>query len=731
MSYINTSYNSVTRMTGLSGLDVDSLVYQLMQVEKLKVNTVSQSRQLLLWKQEQYREITSALQSFSNEYFNTLKPASDMRNSSIYNAFAIKYDGQDTNAYFTASAGSGARAARYTISNIVTAKTAKVYGFAAAGSLTGLAADDMVEISSAAGNNEFSVEFNGIKKNIVLSDGLTNIDDLAADLQNKLNEAFGSGKITVSAESGSLEFITSNTNTLTFSNTVNGGHNAIFNSDLSAGITLTSQNNRFNIKLGSEEETFTLEAGTSYSNIDELISDIQELVDVRFGEGAITVKSENNRIVLESSDPDTAVSASAIENRGLAAIGLDGANRSNKLNLDANIFDIRNSFAESLLIDEDNTEISFVINGQTFSFDSRTTSMNKIMTTINSNTAAGVRMSYDSLNNKFMLESKQTGVTARITTSDSNGGLLQALHLVDDTAGVDASITYDDGINGEQTITRSTNSFSVNGMVFNLQKDFTGEVELSVSSDPTKAVELIKGFVEKYNDLLDKINSKLSEKREYNYAPLTDDQRDAMKDDEIKKWEEKAKSGLLVNDNLLRSIATGLRNAVIESFDGTGLTLASIGIKSNSWVDRGKLYIDEEKLKNALSENPTEVFSLFTKQSDVLYNTAVADGSARNERFRESGLIYRIHDVIQDNIRTTTIGGHRGALLEKAGMVGDRSVFSNMLYDQISDYDDKIAKLMDELIIKENSYYYQFSQLETLINSMNTQSVWLAQQFAY
>jgi flagellar hook-associated protein 2 len=146
-------------------------------------------------------------------------------------------------------------------------------------------------------------------------------------------------------------------------------------------------------------------------------------------------------------------------------------------------------------------------------------------------------------------------------------------------------------------------------------------------------------------------------------------------------------------------------------------------------VDKGKLYVDEEKLKSALSENPTEVFSLFTKQSSVLYNTAVTDGAARTQRFKESGLIYRIYDVIQDNIRTITIGGHRGALLERAGMSGDRSFFNNTLYNQISAYDDRIAELSDELIIKENNYYRQFSQLETLISNMNNQSAWLAQQF--
>ena len=734
MSYINTYYNSVTRMTGLSGLDVDSLVYQLMQVERLKVDSVSKSRQLLVWKQEQYREIISAIQDFSNEYFNTLKPATDMRNSSIYNAFTVKYNGLDTNPYFTASAGSGAKAGDYTIKNIVTAKAARVNGSVAAGSLLGsaLTSDKISRISSTAGNNVFAVEFNGVKRNIVLSGGFTNIDDLKADLQNKLDEAFGSGKITVEAAGNRLSLETSSTNTLKVSNTMNEGYKAIFNSDLGSGITLTGQNNKFRIALGSEQKEFELTPGEVYADADALAQVIQTLVDDEFGfgEDKITVKVENNKIVLESTDPNVSVSASAAENRGLEAIGLDGPHRSNKLDLDANIYDIRDSFAIPLTIDEQNTEISFVINDQTFSFDSRTTSMNKIMSTVNSNAAAGVRMSYDSLNGKFVLESRETGVTTRINAADSSGGLLASLSLTaENVTGSDASITYDDGINGEQVITRSTNSFNINGIVFNLKKDFEGAAELSVTSDPTKAVELIKGFVEKYNELLDKINTKLAEKREYAYEPLTDEQKDAMTEDEIKRWEEKAKSGLLGGDSLLRAIVTELRNAVISNVEGAGLTLADIGIKSNSWVDKGKLYVDEEKLKKALAENPTGVFELFTRQSDVSYNSAVGNASARNERFRESGLIYRFYDVIQDNIRTITIGGHRGALLEKAGMTGDRSVFNNTLYQQIADYDRKIAELNDELIMKENRYYIQFAQLEKLINDMNSQSMWLARQF--
>lgn len=747
MSYIYTSYNTTTRMTGLSGLDVDGLVYQLMQVERLKVDNVSKSRQLLVWKQEQYREIISALQNFSNEYFNALKPATDMRNSSIYNAFAVKYDGQDTNPYFTASAVSGAKAGNYIIKNIVTAKAARKLGSEVSGHLTGKPLES-INISSAKGNNVFAVEFNGVKKTIVLNDGLTDINALRADLQSKLDDAFGTGKITVdTSEDGTrLIFRTDKTNTLTFSNTVNNGYSDIFNRDLGSGIILTGTNNKFRVTVspdGSSEEpkvkVIELPAG-EYENAEDLAQVLRTILDdpeLGFGENSINVKVENNKITLESSEPNAKVSISAVENGGLEAIGLDGTNNSSKLDLNASLLRIKDRLAIPLSIGEGNT-VSFVINDQTFSFNAETTSLNQIMAAVNSNMAAGVRMSYDSLNNKFVLETRETGETARIMAADQSGGLLASLGLAtsQEIRGQDARVTYIDPTMTdennqpvEHVITRSTNSFNINGILFNLKKDFEGEVELSVTSDPSKAVELIKGFVEKYNELLDKINTRLSEKREYDYEPLTDEQKEAMTEKEIELWEEKAKSGLLSGDNLLRAIVTGFRNAVIASVEGAGLTLADIGIRSNSWVDRGKLYVDEEKLKQALAANPNLVIDLFTKQSSVPYNSAVSNAAARQQRFNESGIIYRIYDVIQDNIRTTTINGHRGALLEKAGMIGDRSLYSNTLYQQIAAYDKKIAELNEELFIKENQYYIQFAQLERLINEMNYQSAWLAQQF--
>lgn len=640
MSSISSIYNSVTRVSGLSGLDVDGLVKSLMQIERTKVDKVSQDRQMLLWKQEKYRAITSALQGFNNEYFNSLKPAADMRNSAIYSAFAVKYDGLDTSAYFSATAGVGAKAGDYTIKNIVTALAAKVTGTAAAGGITGasLTTAGINGISSIANNNKVNVTLNGIMQEITIKENPADITDLRNDLQGKLDTAFGSGKITVGVNVDKLTFATSNTNTLSLS--------------------------------------------------------------------AVT------------------------GNNGLTALGFASANTSNKLDMSAKLYDIRNYFAVPLTVSGTAGDISFAINGQTFQFDSNTTSMNDILAAVNSNTAANVKMSYDSTNNKFIVETKQTGVTASITTSETSGGLLGSLSLIaTGIKGRDASLTFNDGINGDQVVARPTNSVSISGITFDLKKDNAGSVILSVSSNPSKVIEMIKGFVNKYNEVLNKINTELSESRDYNYIPLTDDQKESMSEEQIKQWEDKTKTGLLASDGMLKSIVSNMRNALIESVQGAGVTLSSIGIKSSAWTDKGKLYIDEEKLKTALSENPDQVISLFTNKSDVTYNSAASDPLKKTERFNESGLIDRLSDILQDNIRTTTINGQRGALLEKAGMTGDRSLFNNILLNQITNYDKRINKLNEELIFKENSYYSQFARLETLINNMNSQSNWMTQQF--
>ena len=79
------------------------------------------------------------------------------------------------------------------------------------------------------------------------------------------------------------------------------------------------------------------------------------------------------------------------------------------------------------------------------------------------------------------------------------------------------------------------------------------------NNDSSKVFENVKNFITKYNELIDKIQTKTSEERYRNYTPLTDAQREQLSDKQQEQWEEKAKSGLLRNDSILTNLLTKMR----------------------------------------------------------------------------------------------------------------------------------------------------------------------------
>jgi flagellar hook-associated protein 2 len=168
------------------------------------------------------------------------------------------------------------------------------------------------------------------------------------------------------------------------------------------------------------------------------------------------------------------------------------------------------------------------------------------------------------------------------------------------------------------------------------------------------------------------------------------------------------------------------------SVEGTGITLSSIGITTSSnYEDKGKLVINEDKLKDALVNKPEEVSSLFTNNSDITYYEAInstAASSIRSQRYKETGIAQRFSDIIQDVIRTNTdVGNHKGTLLEKAGIVGDRSEYNSLLSKEILQFDDDAYEMNKKLIAKENALYKKYAAMESALNKLNSQQSNLAQ----
>jgi flagellar hook-associated protein 2 len=274
-------------------------------------------------------------------------------------------------------------------------------------------------------------------------------------------------------------------------------------------------------------------------------------------------------------------------------------------------------------------------------------------------------------------------------------------------AGVNANIEYN-GI----PVSYKTNSFEINGVSFTARKVSTEAVKVSISNDTESVFGAIKSFVDEYNDLIEAVNKKTSENRYRDYQPLTEEQRKDMKEEEIKRWEERAKSGLLKGDAILNSTLQGMRNSLNSSVTGLPPNsvnqMLQLGIKTGSYAEQGKLYIDETKLRKAIAEQPEQIMAFFTAD-DKDKNSEAADG-----------LAVRLYDRAERVLNQ---------LKETAGTAssGSQDYLQGKEMDAL---DSRMKAMTKRLTDVEDRYYRQFTAMEKYINQLNSQSAWLAQQFS-
>lgn len=209
--------------------------------------------------------------------------------------------------------------------------------------------------------------------------------------------------------------------------------------------------------------------------------------------------------------------------------------------------------------------VSFELKGKdgvshVYSYDTTAKSINDVVADINANTdTTGIRAYYSADGNRFTLATQDKGASEKIeVVADGNQFLENTLKLGvaggNTYSGTNASVDYD----GATGIEFASNQFTLNEINYNLKK--AGEtITVTVSQDVDTAVDKIKAWVESYNALMENFTTKLSEKRYYDYPPLTDEQKDAMSDTDIEKWEAKARSGVLKGESLLQSTASNIR----------------------------------------------------------------------------------------------------------------------------------------------------------------------------
>lgn len=289
------------------------------------------------------------------------------------------------------------------------------------------------------------------------------------------------------------------------------------------------------------------------------------------------------------------------------------------------------------------------------------------------------------------------------------------------TQGKDAVFTAT--VNGEQlTLTRSSNTVDLDGMSVTLKGAFgytaDGKVDptaekitFTTNSDSDKIVDTIKAFVEDYNKLVTELHNAystmpLQDSKGNNYLPMTEDELAKNSESYIKSYEEKAKTGLLFGDSDLSNLYTRLTQSVQGSGE-IGAALRSIGLSVEYSAGLSTLSLDEDKLRSALDSDPDKVKNAFTASTST--------GASSN------GIMAGLKSTLEQYGKTSM--GSPGILVKKAGTtLSSYSLTNNEIQDQMDNLQKQIDKWQDKMGDRIDFYTKQFTQLEMLINQMNSQS---------
>lgn len=468
---------------------------------------------------------------------------------------------------------------------------------------------------------------------------------------------------------------------------------------------------------------------------DKIIEQISQKINEKSSETKVSSEVVNGKLVFKTDSKEQIV----ISGNAANSIGIGNS-------LDMTLDVKTEKMASVLKFDSpDNKKVEFTINGQTFKYDfgsdkdedgyigGKDLTMKQVFSDISNK--AGVNISYNTISRSFSIESKETGKEVKLEASDKSGNFISSLFGQKElnAQGKSAVVEFSDGNGNKNTFEFPSNNFTLSGINFDIKTLPTEPIKITVASDTDKTVELMKGFVEDFNKIMDDLNTKTKERPNSKYKPLTEAQKEAMTEKEIELWEKKAKEGILGNESELESFMYALRSAIFTPVKGVNINLQDIGLDtSNDYREGGKIKFDEEKFRTALAKNPESISDLFTKLSDSGYENYDPDLTAeqRKEKNADQGIFRRINDVINDYTRTTrNSDGKKGIFIEIAGIKGDSTFAENILSNQMKQFDKRIDDLNDLITRRENRYYAQFTRLETALTKLQSQSAIFGQTF--
>lgn len=750
---ISSIYSSTTRISGMySGLDTESLIEASLATEQSKLDKLYQQQQLEEWRYEEYTEINSMVSSLRDDYFSVLGDKSVVK-SATYNIFNVN---MAVNAAVSVSANANAMATSFQILSVSQAKAASATKLldsnqteikGTSGQFLCASASGTLGTTDDSGNAiTESTTISALKERFVLAEdealafsinGETFTFSQDTTLREMLSEINGNedakAAMDIDYTSGvvSLKSTVVGADTSLSLSSITG--EAFGNDD--AGFALSndsvirtsilhaeSLSNMTFMQL-AEEAGLDFAAGSITINGTQIeisetdtVQDVIDRVNTRVDGVTMSFDENSARFVLKNnSDGDIETAErSAIEVSGVlfgtnSIFGVDAGSYTSGGGVQRS--DSLNEVARKLGVSIDNT-LTVSVNGVDFSFDAATTTLSDMMSEINSSTGANATFSYSEMTDSFQISSDETGSNSKLSISGFED--LFGISQEDVSAGADASMRVNsNGI--ERTITESANTFTLDGMTFNIigTADFSeqGGLSVSVEQDYQSTVDAVKSFVEDYNALIEKLNTLYYETKYSDYQPLTDEQRAEMTEKEQELWDEKARSGILRNDSTIGNLITNLRSTLSVKVGDTGFSAFDLGITTTAWstdswrTEQGKLVLDEDALLAALKEDPNAVQEYFTQIATA--EDGNADVTVTKSGFTqksESGLFQRMNAILS-NFNSTM-----------------RSQNIQSTKNKITSYEEKISDQIDKMYEKEESLWAKYSALETVLSELQSQS---------
>ena len=211
--------------------------------------------------------------------------------------------------------------------------------------------------------------------------------------------------------------------------------------------------------------------------------------------------------------------------------------------------------------------------------------------------------------------------------------------------------------------------------------------------------DMVKNFLTEYNSILKDMNTLYYADSARGYDPLTDEEKEAMTDDQIKLWEDKIKDSSLRRDSTLGGITSAMKQAMSSAVevDGKKYSLSSFGIMtSTDYTEKGLLHIYGDKDDATYSDKDDKLMKAIEEDPDLVAKVM-------------SGIVDNLHSTLMDKMSKTSLSSALTFYNDK------------QIDKQITQYKKDIATMEEKLQAKEDAYYKQFTAMEKALAALQEQ----------